>query len=240
MKTLFLLHGFGTNSRVWEPSAYELSSRYEVLIPDLPGYGETIVPFEGIRKAAETLANMIKEAKLPKLNVVGWSMGGQIAIELYDIMPAKFESLVLLSSTPKFTSKDFEQGYNISAFKKFSRAIKQDHIKAMDEFYRLMFSERENAEEHLNFLKDQMPQNETLVAGMSALESEDQRNKLAQISVPTLILTGTEDKICEGGASRFMASKISSSTLKVFGGAGHALQLTGKKEFVNAVKEFIG
>ena len=240
MKTLFLLHGFGVASRVWEPVSYQLSNRYEVLIPDLPGHGETVVPFSGIRDAASRLEYVINEAKLSKLNVVGWSMGGQVALELCKLAADKIDSLILLSSTPAFTSENFEFGYNLAVFNKFQKGIKKDHEKAMRGFYKLLFSKHEDPSPYLDLLEGQMPSKRTLLSCMKAMRDEDQREVLPEISCPVLILSGSDDKICSPQASNFMAGAIRGSKLKVFKDAGHALLLTRKKELIDAIKNFVG
>jgi pimeloyl-[acyl-carrier protein] methyl ester esterase len=241
MKTLVLIHGFGVDSRVFEPISEELSRAYEILLVDLPGHGKTDVPFDNFEHCSHVIANVISSSSSNRVSVLGWSMGGQIILRLPELVPGRIESLTLLSSTPKFVaSEEFKFGYNKSVFKKFFKGVKSDTARAMRGFYELMFSRTEESAPYLVQLKNMMPKENTLVKCMGSLEKDDQRDILPKISMPTLIISGSEDEICSPQASVYMAKKIPNAKLITFDGGGHMLQLTRSGELIDAIKTFVG
>jgi len=236
MKTLCLIHGFGVDSRVFEAFANRLSKSYEIILIDLPGHGSTGIPFKDFKDSSEFLIDVINETTDSKVNLLGWSMGGQIALRAVSKAPELFENLVLLSSTPKFVaSEDFPHGYNRAVFNKFYKGIKSDHKKAMEGFYELMEADLSITE----LMQTMIPSKNSLEKCMRAFEDDDQRYVLSKIEIPALIISGSEDKICNPEASKFMSEKIAGSKLKIINGAGHAIHLTREKELIDEIKAFI-
>lgn len=80
--TLVLLHGFGANKDVWLPMAKALTPHFRVIIPDLPGWGESTRETNAsynIDAQATRLDGFIQALRLPRVLLVGHSMGGAIA-----------------------------------------------------------------------------------------------------------------------------------------------------------------
>ncbi|MHC1478786.1 alpha/beta fold hydrolase [Frateuria aurantia] len=99
--TLLLLHGFGSNKEVWLPLAAKLTPRFHVVIPDLPGWGESSrdpAASYNLNVQAQRLENFVQAIHLPGMILVGHSMGGGIA-GLYALAhPDHVAGLVLMDS----------------------------------------------------------------------------------------------------------------------------------------------
>jgi pimeloyl-ACP methyl ester esterase len=262
-KHLVMLHGFGCDSRVFSSIGTKLSKDHDVWMVDVPGHGQTRLrpkDFGGQAKELGTFfgfcAHSIKHALETHLkepySLFGWSMGGQIALEMYEQSIKKcaddkcdhdhslIESLILVSTTPKFVaSEDFKEGMNKAVFDKFRKGLKDNSEKTMSDFYRLMFSDKEDAPMYLSSIQTQTPSQKTLLDCMDSFEKFDERKTLPKISVPTLIMTGDSDEIINYKASMFMSQEIKNSELKVFKGAGHAPHLTREKEIIDEIAKFI-
>src|SRR5580692_1375696 len=102
-RDLVLLHGWSLNLRVWDELTLELSRRFRVIAIDLPGHGgsdwdETAsTPAAQAWRVHETLAPLTERYAL-----LGWSLGGQLALDLAAALPAAIERLALIATTPKF------------------------------------------------------------------------------------------------------------------------------------------
>ncbi|MFH1709968.1 MAG: alpha/beta fold hydrolase [bacterium] len=261
-KHLVMLHGFGCDSRVFASIGTKLSKDYDVLMVDIPGHGQTrlrqdyggqaneIGTFFGF--CAYTIGHALDVHLKEPYHLLGWSMGGQIALEMYkqkSIHNCKDEhcshnpigSLILISSTPKFVeSDDFPVGMNKAVFNKFKKGLKDRTEKTMSDFYRLMFSSNEDVSVYLSSIQTQTPSLAALTECMESFELSDERDVLSKITVPTLIMTSDKDEIVSPKASMYMSQEIKNSALKIFKGAGHAPHLTREKEVTDEISKFIG
>jgi pimeloyl-ACP methyl ester carboxylesterase len=97
---VLLLHGLGgTRASLFETAA-ELSTRYRVHAPDLPGFGSSGKPALGAYNArwfSEIMLGLMDELQIGTAHVVGNSMGGRVAIEMGLTAPQRVSALGLLS-----------------------------------------------------------------------------------------------------------------------------------------------
>lgn len=96
-----LLHGFGEDHRIWQPTAARLSRDYKLIVPDLPGSGES--PFNPELYTIDDFADSIK-ALLDRLGItsctmIGHSMGGYITLAFAEKYPAMLKGFGLFHST---------------------------------------------------------------------------------------------------------------------------------------------
>lgn len=96
---VLLLHGLGgTRASLFETAA-ELSNRYRVHAPDLPGFGSSCKPTLGgynARWFAEIMLGLMDELRIDRAHIVGNSMGGRIALEMGLVAPQRVRALGLL------------------------------------------------------------------------------------------------------------------------------------------------
>jgi pimeloyl-ACP methyl ester carboxylesterase/membrane protein DedA with SNARE-associated domain len=95
-----LLHGSPGNGHHLDALADELQPHYRVLIPDLPGFGGSTrqLPTYSIRAHAEAVREWLLALKLPPVHLIGFSMGGGVALELSQLQPKSMRSLTMLSA----------------------------------------------------------------------------------------------------------------------------------------------
>ena len=250
-KHLVMLHGFGCDSRVFASIGTKLSKDLDVLMVDIPGHGQTKEEFKDFSFSAYTILYALDNYLKEPYSLLGWSMGGQIALEMYKQKSAHkcgdpecrhdlIESLILVSSTPKFVaSDDFPVGMNKAVFSKFKKGINEHSDVSIDEFYKLIFSRNEDGGKYIDDLKKQTPSQKTLSDCMKSFEKFDERNILPKITVPTLIMTGDSDGVIDPKASMFMSQEINNSSLKIFKGAGHVPHLTREAEIIDELAKFL-
>ena len=95
-----LLHGSpGDNDEVTR-LGLALADRYRILAPDLPGFGGSSrsVPDYSIRAHARYVVQMLDSLKIARVHVLGFSMGGGVALELAELAPQRVTSLTMLSA----------------------------------------------------------------------------------------------------------------------------------------------
>jgi pimeloyl-ACP methyl ester carboxylesterase/membrane protein DedA with SNARE-associated domain len=97
---LLLLHGSPGSSRDFDSLAPLLAERFQMVAPDLPGFGQSRspVPDYSIRAHADYTEQLLNGLAIERAHVVGFSMGGGVALELAARAPLRIASITLLSS----------------------------------------------------------------------------------------------------------------------------------------------
>lgn len=98
---LLLLHGFPMTSAIWEKFAGQLADEFQVLYPDLPGFGRSpVLKSEfSIEEVATAMLDALAPYRKEKLVVIGHSMGGYVALAMVAQQPEWFAGLGLFHST---------------------------------------------------------------------------------------------------------------------------------------------
>ncbi len=100
-EVLVLLHGFGGDKDNWMRFARTLTADYRVVIPDLPGFGETNRHWDqdyGIRAQTERVHTFLSTMELDRFHLVGHSMGGHIAGLYAHTHPERVQSLGFITN----------------------------------------------------------------------------------------------------------------------------------------------
>jgi pimeloyl-ACP methyl ester carboxylesterase/membrane protein DedA with SNARE-associated domain len=98
--TVLLIHGSPGSREDFISVAQLLARRHRVIVPDLPGFGRSThsLPDYSVRAHARYLSEMMGGLAVDRAHVVGFSMGGGVALELYELAPERVRSLTLLSA----------------------------------------------------------------------------------------------------------------------------------------------
>ena len=98
--TIILLHGSPGEGNNFNGMAPILAEQYRVIVPDLPGFGFStqIIPDYSLRAHARYVFELMDQLKIERAHILGFSMGGGVALNMADIAPGRVESLVMLSA----------------------------------------------------------------------------------------------------------------------------------------------
>ena len=242
-RPIVLIHGWGMSGKIWEEISKLMSDKNKLYIIDLPGMGKSqlIKPYK-----IDDLIKKIHELIPDKVTIIGWSLGGQIAMKYYLKYPKTVNYLVCISSTPCFIKKlGWEYGVSINFLSKFKKDLLSNWQKTLKKFFLLQIKEDKKKDSILkklenNFIDEQRPKKEGLDKALKILEEIDMRNDLKNINVPTLIISGKRDVITNYKASIWMQSKIKKSEIFIFDSAGHMPFISYQRECFELIKKFIG
>src|SRR5688500_12006781 len=96
---VLLLHGVPGSAAVWTPVVEKLSGDYEVIVPDLLGFGRSaMMPDLHATAQAEALRHALQEAGIGRAIFVGHDFGGPVSLSLYRAKPDLFSGLVLMAT----------------------------------------------------------------------------------------------------------------------------------------------
>lgn len=239
-KTLVFIHGLSDNLLYWEFLASNLKHDYRVIRVDLRGHGESELGNEEITIDTYTndLNNLLEELDISEVNLIGFSIGGAVALDFAIKYPQKVDSIVLMSSFYKVddglrsTLNQFKNSLNVG-FEEF-----YDNILPMV----LCPDVIEGNKMELELLKDMALQNANTEAYIKAVDvclNFNVEKQVLQINVPTLILAGKYDGISTLDMQKELHNKIENSKLVVFDNTKHNLLVGKNNEKILAIlKEF--
>ncbi len=243
---IVFLHGFLGSGSDWLPVTRELQNNYCCLMVDLPGHGsanllETQHPDDFFIQTVDALADLLRQSAAPPCSLVGYSMGGRIALALLLRHAELFSKAVIISASPGLkTEKERidRQEHDEKVARKIERSF-ESFIEAWYEqplFATLkshpIFKEVES-ERKIND-----PQN--LALAMRLLGTGRQPSlweALKNNSVPVSFFTGEKDeRYVEIGHQ--MVKLCPESDLEIFPHCGHTLQLENRDLFLDRLKNF--
>lgn len=245
---LILLHGWGFSGAVWRPIVEQLKVTHTLYILDLRGHGRSEKPEAdySLEVLAEDLRQFLDFLGLPKVTLIGWSMGGMIGIYFAAHYPQRVEKLGLISSTSKLIqAEDFPYGAPPPIVRRLDKQLTQNFDKAMEAFSRLIIYGEDHLKEKRAELWAQMedgviaPPPHVARACLHTIETADLRGDLDKISMPTVIIHGALDHICPVGTAYFLNAHIPNSMLHIFPTAAHAPHLTHAEQVGTRLSQFL-
>jgi pimeloyl-[acyl-carrier protein] methyl ester esterase len=243
---LVLLHGWGLNVRVWDGLVGELRDRYRMIAVDLPGHGRSAwsagrgTPAEQAWLLHSTLASVSN-----RYSLLGWSLGGQIALDLAAAMPSQIDRLVLVAATPRFAqSPDWPYGMQPAVITKLATQLRQDYRQTVSDFLELQVRGSIEGSGVLDQLRHALfvhgqAQPGALEAGLNTLATSDLRPTLSHVRTPTLVIAGQNDRITAPAASRALAQALPNARYAEMRRAAHAPFLSHRGEFAALVDKFL-
>jgi pimeloyl-[acyl-carrier protein] methyl ester esterase len=227
---LVLLHGWSISSLAFVELAGLLSSDFRVLMPDLPGHGDSS-PCDKVdleRIAADLLA-WLSSAVPERLYLAGWSLGGMVAMEMVRQQRERFAGLVLIGTTPRFTATvDWPHGLPAGEVKMLRRNLSRRFESTLGDFFKMTFVgdaitvERQRAIRQTVVYPGRMPDPDVVVELLDLLGVQDQRQSIADLDLPALVLHGTNDRVTSVAAGAFLADQLPRGQFVPFADTGHA------------------
>ena len=238
---VLLLHGLGADAASWTLQLSALTEAgFRPIATDTPGFGGS--PYDGggwsIRRVAADMAGLLEELQTGPAHVVGLSMGGAIAQQFAVDTPHLTRRLVLVSTFAALRPD------NLSGWMYFLRRI----------FAVTVFGLRAQAKVVAGRIfpgADQAPLREMLIetisradprayrAAMRSLGLFDSRKRLAQIKVPTLVVTGANDTTVAPSRQRLLVECIPAARQIIFPDAGHAVPIDQAERFNRELLTFL-
>lgn len=242
-----LVHGWCMSSAVWKYQFDDLAASVRLLAPDLRGHGRSrgISGHLDFESFTNDLVDLFDRLNLEKVVLVGWSMGGQIALQSFAELSGRLAGMVLVSATPRFTAADdFPHALADNEASGMRLKVQRNTQRALDGFYSRLFAEGEleshSSSSKIKQLLSSIPSPDTaaVLDALDALARTDMRPMLASITIPTLILNGAQDRICLPQASSYLKEKIPEAEQAVFPDCGHAPFLTQSDQFNTEIIRF--
>lgn len=247
-KTALLLHGFTGSGIRWQSIARNLISSWKVILPDLLGHGASSAPVDPesycMEAAANHLALLIDRTAGEPVHLVGYSMGGRLALYLALVYPDYVRSLVLESASPGLRTESERKARRL-ADEALAQLILTQGIEPFVNHWEelpLFASQRHlPADVHAALHQARLGNNPFGLAGslrgMGTGAQPSLWDRLGALTCPALLIAGELDsKFVE--INQRMVQQIPAATLKVIPQAGHTPHFERPDAFIALVQAF--
>src|SRR5271163_2925089 len=237
-----LLHPFPVNHEFWLPVAAALATRYQLILPDLRGHGESGVG-EGpatMEKHAADLARVMDDANVGRAPLIGVSIGGYVLFEFWRKHRGRAAALALCNTKAPADSPEARAGRLQAANDVLDRGT-EPFFESM--IPKLMGKTTRDTRPDLvdgalRMMRQMSPEDVAQVQrGMAA--RPDSVDTLKTINVPTLLVTGDEDLLTGVNEAELMRQHISGSQLRVIPKAGHYSPWEQPEEAAKLLRQFL-
>ncbi len=246
---LVLLHGFTGSAAQWGDVLDGLAARYDVYAVDLVGHGLSDAPHDAVRYGFEAciddLARLLDALGLGRVHVLGYSMGGRLALGFALRQRDRVDHLVLESASPGIADERERRARRLQD-ETLADQIQRDGVERFVEAWMaqpLFASQRAVAPERLAAARRLRLRNcahglANSLRGMGAGVQPSLWNALPDLDAPTLLVVGERDEKFSRIAER-MAERLPRARRVQIGSAGHATHFERPEEFVTAVTHFL-
>lgn len=223
-----LIPGMGNNARLWTAQVNALSGEYDVIVGDYSGAG-----------SVEEMADRVL-AQLPggSFSLVGFSLGGYVALDIIARANERIERLAFISSSPYADAEQTIQQREII----IEKAL-QDYDSVLEDMGKfIVFPDGPNAEstrEVLKIMGQELGVEEFCRQQRAAMRRPDSREQLGSIRCPVRVLCGENDPVTPVGGNRYLADNIRGASLQILADSGHLLPLERPAEVTGFLNEWL-
>jgi pimeloyl-ACP methyl ester carboxylesterase len=254
---LLCIMGFATDSTGWLMQVPAFAEKHRTIVFDNRGVGRSAKPSGAytIHEMADDAVGILDHLGIDRADVLGVSMGGMIAQELVLRHPDRVRALVLAATFPEPDAETEDQRKII--FHQMGGSITEAGEMRIDftAFNPLMFFQ------HLlplvfnpGFIQTELPRLmqmfsgalqfgfsiEAIMGQMQAIMRHKATDRLADITAPTLVITGDADRLISPANSDVIARSIPGATLVKVPGGSHAFNIEMPELFNRTVLDFLG
>jgi 2-succinyl-6-hydroxy-2,4-cyclohexadiene-1-carboxylate synthase len=248
---IIFLHGFMGNIHEFDEAIKLLSDDFYYLTIDLPGHGETQVlgddKFFNMQNTAQALIELLDKLNIPKCFLVGYSMGGRLALYLALHFPERFAKVILESASPGLAT-ELERLERVKKDEQIARKLIRtlevgDFLNFLSHWYEQpIFGSIKNHPGYSQMIQMRLKNNPSeLAKSLRFMGTGCQPSlweKLKDNKNPLDLLVGEKDE-------KFVAINIEMTKvcdfcqLNIISNAGHNIHFEKTYEFVNQIKNFL-
>jgi pimeloyl-ACP methyl ester carboxylesterase len=234
---LLLLHGYPLDHSIWEPIIPWLEDDFDLILPDLRGFGESqaVGTDIGLSDFSADVAALLDQLYIRKAAVVGHSMGGYVALAFARAYPGGVLGLGLVSSQALADSPENKAGRYRQA-----ESILAHGVREVAEGMSVKLTAKPDLQARLKeLILRQRP--EGLAGALRAIaERPDSTAFLSGFNFPVAIVHGLEDALIPIERARMVQAAVPESHLTEIPDTGHMPMMEAPQRTAEALKEAFG
>lgn len=238
---ILLVHGIGGDRSIWNAVVPSLSAQFRVLAPDLRGHGRTPAPPGSqftFDELLTDLLHLLDSKGLSTAHWVGLSAGALLALKAGLDRKERVRSVTMISGmaytdahtrsmTDRLTETYTEEGADAYALRLLKDLYYPDWIEA-----HLDFADR---------VREGIAHGDLAPAEAWTRSADrfDERNRIASLGLPALIVQGMDDALVDPAHGRILRQSIPGSQIRILAQTGHMVPLERPKETAEAIRAFV-
>lgn len=246
---LLLLHGFTGDGSTWSPFYKEWGKHSKMIIPDIIGHGKTESPGDlqhyNIESAANDLKGILDKMEINKVDLLGYSMGGRLALTFAFLFPNRVRKIILESASPGLSTAEEREQRRIKDMELANLIRDKGIVSFVDYWEKIpLFSTMNDVSVTIreSIRMQRMSQSPVGLAnsliGMGTGSQPSWWERLNQLTMEVLFVTGRRDeKFCQ--IADKMYKKFRNSRWITVENCGHAIHVEEKEKFGTIVSEFL-
>ncbi len=249
LPVIVFLHGFTGSVETWQPVFQYLQGRFKMIAVDLTGHGKSAVPIEpecySMNEQIADLEELFDQLGLETFALVGYSMGGRIALAYTIRYPKRVKALILESASPGLKT-ELERAERRETDQKLAEKILTEGLLAFVNFWEsipLFDSQKKLSVERQKMIRqERLSQSETGLAnsllGIGTGSQPSYWNNLSSITLPVFLVTGEIDMKFVNIA-REMEKYLPTVDHQTIKGAGHAIHVEKPTLFATMIEKYL-
>lgn len=226
--TLVLEPGLGNNARIWAEQVTQFSADHDLVIPD----------YSAATSIDEMADSVLQQVTAEYFSLLGYSLGGYIALNLTQRIPQRIERLAFVSSSPYADSDQ-----TLKQRKAIIRSAIEDYRLTLENLGKTIIhpnaNNAESARNILNLMGQEIGVDVFCQHQKAIMQRSDCRSALGSIECPVAVLVGENDVVTPLSANRFLADNIKGASLQVIDQAGHLLPLEKPEEVTGFIRQWL-
>ncbi|MDH5452400.1 MAG: alpha/beta hydrolase [Paracoccaceae bacterium] len=235
---LVLVHGYLGGSEQWEAEIGHFSDRFDVIAPDLPGFGAAadLPALHRIGDMADAVIALLDQLGIKRFVLLGHSMGGMIVQDMAAKLGDRISRLILYGTGPLGLMPDRFEPIELSQ----NRLCQDGVAKTARRIGATWFCKGEQAPGFALVAKiGALAHNQAALAGLEAMTHWDGRDALNSLTTPVLVIWGDSDKSYRWPQVEMLWKTIPKANLSVMPAAAHAAHLEKPDLFHSILDDFL-
>ncbi len=246
--TILFLHGFMGSGADWADTTSALDEHFCCIAPDLPGHGRSLglLPEEyTMEGAARMLRDLLDGLEISRATLIGYSMGGRLALYFALRYPERCSGLVLESASPGIEDAAGRKARRHADEERARRLESGDFEEFLEDWYRqplfASLARHEGlAQEIIEVrLRNDPRELARSLRGLGTGRQPSLWGNLPRLTIPVLAIAGELDEKFVG-ISRRMAAWSPNVHAAVVRGAGHSVHVEAPDAYLGLLRRFLG
>ena len=244
---MLFAHGFGCDQNMWRFITKEFEDDFRIILFDYVGSGNSDLSaydaerYSTLQGYAEDVMDVIHALDLRDIIFVGHSVSSMIGVLAANEEPDRFEKLILIGPSPRYLNDEsYVGGFERKDIEGLFDMMDRNFI-GWANFLAPAIMKNADRPELGTELTESFCSTDPKIARRFAEATflADNREDLARVTVPSLILQCSDDMVAPEAVGRYLNGELAKSTLRVMKATGHCPHMSHPEETVALIKEYL-
>jgi sigma-B regulation protein RsbQ len=246
-RTMIFAHGFGCDQNMWRFVAPAFEKDFMTVVFDHVGAGGSDLSaydsakYSTLSGYAKDVVEIGTELGLKDSVFVGHSVSSMIGVLAARQAPGMFGKLVLIGPSPRYIDDDgYVGGFSAQQIEELLRFLDSNHMGWSMQMAPMIMGNPDRPELGQELTNNFCSTDPEIAKAFARVTfTSDNREDLAEVSLPTLVLQCSEDIIAPPEVGEFVARNIPNSQMIVLDATGHCPNLSAPEEVIAAMRPFV-